>query len=448
MSMIGRLISASRENRDMNPQQLFDRWISTISTNTAAGKTVTATSAEQLTAVYACIDLISGVHAQLPVDITEDNRGGRAPIANPPRWLKAPNPETNTWQGLIEQIDTSILTEGNAFIQVNYDRAGRVQELWPLNPRQMNVGRAFEMGYGDRPPLEPVYDYTTEDGRLLRGLRAHHPMERTEQRNGAIIHLANRRRPGALLGLSPIKEAREAIALGMTAEEYGARFFSNGAMSGVVLESEGPRPEEAVLKRMLDDWEERHKGTENAHRPAALFGGFTAKPISISPQDAQFLELRRFQVAEIARLFRVPPHMIGDIQGSTSYGQGVEMQDISFHRVTMQPHIVRWELAVEYHLLHGGRQLRTDIDALIRGDFKTRAEGNKLAIESGWKTINEVRQAEGLPAVEGGDDLYLPFNNLAPINRMDQLMEAQIQAKNQGPQEDNDAGSRAPVVQD
>ena len=216
-------------------------------------------------------------------------------------------------------------------------------------------------------------------------------------------------------GISPIDQAREAVGLALATEEFGAKFFANGARPGGVLEHPG------VLKdpeKLRESWNKVYQGSRNSHKIAVLEEGVKYKEIGIPPEQAQFLETRKFQINEICRIFRVPPHLIGDLERSTF--SNIEHQSIEFVTHTVRPWLVRWEQAIYKCLLNETeRQLyyaRFNVDGLLRGDFPTRMQGYATARQNGWMSVNDIRKLEDMNSIDaekGGDD-YLVNGNMVP----------------------------------
>ena len=219
-----------------------------------------------------------------------------------------------------------------------------------------------------------------------------------------------------LVGYSPIAMARNAIGMAIACEEYGARFFANNAAPSGVLEYPG------TLKnpdRIRDSWNAQYGGSANSHRVAVLEDGLHFTPISISPNEAQFLETRKFQLNEIARIFRVPPHMVGDLEKSSF--SNIEEQSLEFVKYTLAPWIVRWEQSMFRSLFTADEKknyfFKFNVEGLLRGDYQSRMNGYATARQNGWMSANDIRELENMdkiPAEEGGD-LYLVNGNMIPI---------------------------------
>jgi HK97 family phage portal protein len=216
-------------------------------------------------------------------------------------------------------------------------------------------------------------------------------------------------------GYSPIHMAREAIGLALATEEFGARFFGNGARPGGILEHPGVVKDPEKLRK---SWEEVYKGIKNSHKIAVLEEGMKYHEIGIPPEDAQFLETRRFQLNEICRIFRVPPHLVGDLTRATF--SNIEHQSIEFVVHTIRPWLVRWEQAITKCLLREGERKiyfpKFTVDGLLRGDFKARMEGYAIGRQNGWLSANDIRELEDLNPIpeEQGGDLYLVNGNMIP----------------------------------
>ena len=213
--------------------------------------------------------------------------------------------------------------------------------------------------------------------------------------------------------MSPIAQAREAVGLSLATEEYGAKFFGNGARPGGVLEHPG------ILKdpeKLRESWNKVYQGTRNSHKVAVLEEGMKYHTIGIAPEDAQFLETRKYQVNEICRIFRVPPHLVGDLERATF--SNIEHQSIEFVQHTIRPWLVRWEQAISRSLLDEKERLlyfaKFNVDGLMRGDYKSRMEGYAVGRQNGWLSANDIRGLEDLPPIpkEQGGDVYLVNGNM------------------------------------
>lgn len=302
-----------------------------------------------------------------------------------------------------ETLMSHLLIWGNAYSQILRDRSGQVIGLYPLLPDQMSVHRS------EKGKLFYVYNRYEEDNPNF-------------QEKGSIVlsqeevlHIPGLGFDG-LIGYSPIALAKNAVGMTLACEEYGASFFSNGANPGGVLEHPG------ILKdpgKVRDSWNAVYQGTRNAHKVAVLEEGMSYKQIGIPPEEAQFLETRKFQINEIARLFRIPPHMVGDLEKSSF--SNIEQQSLEFVKYTLDPWVVRFEQALKKSLLLPEEKkthfIKFNVDGLLRGDYQSRMNGYAIGRQNGWLSTNDIRELEELnpiPPEEGGD-LYLINGNMTKL---------------------------------
>jgi HK97 family phage portal protein len=352
------------------------------------GSTVTVDSAMRLSAVFACLRLLSDAISTLPVDTFRREGGTRRPYRPRPDYLSFAPPQGSKIDYL-SQVVLSLLTDGNAYVLTPRDRFGVPVDLIVLDPSTMTVSRvAGKVEYRCMGIELDRYD---------------------------LMHIKGMTLPGALVGLSPIACAREGIGLGLAAQEYGRQFLNNGATPGGVIELPGNGgPEDKVkARRVAAAWNETHQGPSAAGKTAVLIGNATYKGVSISHRDAQYLETRQFQVPDIARIFGVPPHLIADASNSTSWGSGLAEQNLAFGQFALRPWIERIEDAHGRLLTSHGLPdvfLRLNLDALLRASLSDRYTSYATGINAGFLTVNEARALEDLPPVPGGDQ---PTPNLA-----------------------------------
>ena len=297
---------------------------------------------------------------------------------------------------------THLLLWGNAYAQVIRTGKGEVIALYPLMPNRMTVDRD---GRG-----QLYYKYTTssDDAPTMQGNVAYlGPSD--------VLHIPGLGFDG-LVGYSPIAMAKNAIGMAIACEEYGAKFFANGAAPGGVLEHPGTIKDP---QRVRESWQSTFGGSGNANKIAVLEEGMKYTPIGISPEQAQFLETRKFQINEIARIFRVPPHMVGDLEKSSF--SNIEQQSLEFVKYTLDPWIVRWEQSIMRSLLSDSEKkeyfVKFNLEGLLRGDYVSRMNGYAIGRQNGWMSANDIRELENLdriPAEEGGD-LYLINGNMLPL---------------------------------
>jgi HK97 family phage portal protein len=363
-----------------------------------SGMAVDELRAMQTTTVFACVKVLSETVASLPLFLYKKDKEKRLKASEHPLYevLHDLTNEEMTSMNFREAMMTSLLLYGNGYARIIRDKNGHVISLWFLKPQNMTVER-------DRITKQIKYTYIDEQtGRAIR--------YRPEQ----VFHVVGLSYDG-IKGISPIDQAREAVGLALATEEFGSKFFANGARPGGVLEHPG------ILKdpeKLRASWNKVYQGSRNSHKIAVLEEGLKYKEIGIPPEQAQFLETRKFQMNEICRIFRVPPHLIGDLERSTF--SNIEHQSIEFVTHTVRPWLVRWEQAIYKCLLNETERrlyfAKFNVDGLLRGDFSTRMQGYATARQNGWMSINDIRRLEDMnpiPAEKGGDD-YLVNGNMVP----------------------------------
>ena len=365
---------------------------------TSAGKAVNERSAMQMTAVYSCVRILAEAVAGLPFHLYKYKPdGGKEKAIEHPLYRilhDEPNPEMTSFI-FRETLMTHLLLWGNAYAQVIRNGKGEILALYPLMPNRMSVDRDAAG--------QLYYTYTRYGDEAQQQQKA----ETVRLKPNDVLHIPGLGFDG-LVGYSPIAMAKNAIGLAMATEEYGAKFFANGAAPGGVLEHPGVIKDPDKLKA---SWNAAYQGSGNSHRIAVLEEGMKYQPIGISPEQAQFLETRKFQINEIARIFRVPPHMVGDLEKSSF--SNIEQQSLEFVKYTLDPWVTRWEQAVNRALLLPNEKsvlfAKLNVDGLLRGDYASRMSGYATARQNGWMSANDIRELENLdriPAEQGGD-LYL-----------------------------------------
>ncbi len=369
---------------------------------TAAGKSVNERSAMQLTAVYACVRILAEGIAGLPLHVYQCGKNGsREKAADHPLYFllhDEPNPEMTSFV-FRETLMTHLLLYGNCYCQIIRDGRGQVTALYPLMPNQMSVDR------DEKGQLYYTYLRSGEEvDTMKKGTIYLLPED--------VLHIPALGFDG-LVGYSPIAMAKNSIGVGLACEEYGAKFFANGAAPSGVLEHPGTIKD---ITRLRESWNAIYGGSKNAGKVAILEEGMHYSPISISPNEAQFLETRKFQVDEIARIFHVPPHMIGDLERSTF--SNIEQQSLEFVKYTLNPWVCRWEQALTRSLLSPKEKreysIKFNVDGLLRGDYQSRMNGYAVGRQNGWMCANDIRELENLDRIsaEQGGDLYLVNGNM------------------------------------
>ncbi|MBQ8619375.1 MAG: phage portal protein [Clostridia bacterium] len=402
MSVFGKLFKA----RDKPQDALNGSGYSFMFGRSAAGQSVNERSAMQMSAVYACVRILAESIASLPLHFYQYNdAGGKEKAVNHPLyWLlhDEPNPEMSSFS-FRETLMTHLLLWGNAYAQIIRNGRGEVIALYPLMPDRMTVDRDA------RGRIYYEYARSESDANTL-GKKSSVILSPED-----VFHIPGLGFDG-LVGYSPIAMAKQAIGMGLACDEYGASFYQNGAQPGGVLEHPNVLKDP---KRVRESWNAIYQGSKNAHRIAVLEEGMTYKPITISPEQAQFLETRKFQIDEIARIFRVPPHMIGDLEKSSF--SNIEQQSLEFVKYTLAPWISRWEQAIQRSLLLMSERTRYfarfNVEGLLRGDYQSRMNGYAVARQNGWMSANDIRELESLDMIpdEQGGNLYLINGNMTKL---------------------------------
>lgn len=373
-----------------------------------SGKSVTAQTAIQLSTVYACVRVISETVASLPLGVYEATDDGNLKAGDHPLYhLLHDEPNTEMTSFVFREVMLAhLLLYGNSYSQIIRSGKNTVVGLYPLLPDHMDVDRDSKGNL--------TYTYTTSDGKTV----VIKPQD--------ILHIPGLGFDG-IIGYSPIALEKNAIGLGIASEEYGSKFFSNGARpSGILTHPNTVKNPKAVR----ESWNSAYGGSSNSNRVAILEEGMTFTPLSIPNNEAQFLETRKFQVDEICRIFRVPPHLVGNLEHATF--SNIEHQSIDFAVHTIRPWLVRIEQSMNRALFtdqeKGRFYVQFNIDGLMRGDYKSRMEGYAIARQNGWMSANDIRALENqnpIPKEEGGD-AYLVNGNMIPITT---AMKAQTPAE-------------------
>lgn len=390
------LLSKWLEKRSTTTLANPDRWLVEAlgGGKAASGVTVNESTAMRCTAVYAAVRILAETIASLPLPVYRRLPGGGKERAHDHPLYRILHDQANeemtsfVWR---ETLMGHLALWGNAYSEIERNQAGEVIGLWPLRPDRTWPERDPKSG-------KLVYKTLLPDG---KGVVL--PADR-------VLHIPGLSFDG-LVGYSPIRLAREAIGLALAAEEFGARFFANDARPGGVLEHPGKLSQEAH-ERLRKSWEEMHQGLSKKHRIAILEEGMKFHEVSIPPEDAQFLETRKFQVTEIARIFRIPPHLLGDLERATF--SNIEHQSIEFVVHTIRPWLVRWEQAINTKLFSEAERrvyfAEFLVDGLLRGDIESRYRAYAIGRQNGWLSANDIRELENMNPIPGGDIYLIPLN--------------------------------------
>jgi len=357
---------------------------------------VSAESALTFSAVWAAMRILSESISTLPVGVfRKENNGDNTEITTDLAFLVKYQP--NSYQNKItfyEKIIMDMLSDGNSYVKIVRNGAGRVIELLPLN-------------YGD------VEIYTLEN-------KLYYSDEKTGETHDSenILHFKMITGPDGIKGLSPIEQCKNAIGWGMDVQTYSSTFFKNGGKLSGILESDRALSEQAI-DRLRNSFNSNYGTLSGSNQTAVLEEGLKYKSISVTPDQAQFLASRQFSVEEVARIFGIPPHLLRDL--SKSSFNNIEMQSQEFVSYSLMPYITKIELEMSLKLFRknviGREYIKFNVNGLLRGNVKDRADYYKTAITNGWMSVNEVRQKEDLNRIEDGDNNYLPLN-MTTINKI------------------------------
>lgn len=366
---------------------------------TASGKQVSPRTALTMSAVWRCTALIASVSASLPLPVFREGTKDRVSVP----LLAEPHPELTRLE-LWRLTFVHRCLWGDAFAQKVRNRAGVVKELWPVTPDRVEVDRVRP---DDANPSGKIFGVTDDWG-------AFHVLTPRE-----ILHLPGMGYDG-LRGLSPIGAARQAIGLGLSAEEYGARLFGSGNLMSGILHTD-QRLENEDADRLKQRWKAKMSGLDKAHDIAVLDSGASFQQVSLPAKDSQFLESREFEVEEIARFFGVPHFLLGLTSKSTSWGTGLEQRAIGWVKFDLQPSwLSPTEQRITKELLAAGTEARYKVDGLLRGDSQARAEMYRVMREVGAFNGDDIRDLEDMPPLPDGQgqEFWRPAN-LVPIGQQD-----------------------------
>jgi HK97 family phage portal protein len=387
--MLNRLFTPSAsEERDLSYQQIWGAGLDVSTVGTWSGTSVSTANSLQIGAVYACVRLLSDTISALPVDTFIRRDGNRVPYRPRPAWVMEPDGPGSSRIDYYQQLVVSMLLSHGAVVQVVRDSRGEVAALMPLDPTRVDVKRN---------PQTRRPEYHVDGGRAVL------PAEE-------VLYIPEMRRPGQLKGVSRIEEVRNTLGLAKALDEFASRYFSNGANAGGIIEFPGNLTQEQA-KDVVSSFEAAHKGVSRSHRPGVLSGGAKFTKVGSDAEQAQMLQSRQFAVEEIARIFRVPPSMIGlNTPGAMSYAS-VEHNAIQFVRYSLLPLVSKIEEA-HGRLLPSESFLRINVDGLMRGDSTAQAQMFSTGLQAGYYSVNDIRRLLDLPPMEGGDIVRVPLANI------------------------------------
>jgi HK97 family phage portal protein len=418
------------------------------SPNTASGVSVRPDNAEQVIAVYRAWSLLAGTIGSLPLQTFTGeppggqrwdgdqaallrNPGGRDPVTG------IPLPGTPSAMAFYETLVVHLLSWGNAYVvkipaEVGGTRVVALDLLAPDHVEPRWVRRSL-----NNPSGKVFFIVDPATGKEMVAT----PRD--------VIHI---RAMGTdlLVGISPIGAARQALGVAVAAEEYGARLFGSGNLMAGILQTDQKLSQEQA-NTLKERWKAKLQGLATAHDVAVLDLGARWQPIGIPPEDSQFIQTREFAVTEVARLYGIPPHMLGQVTTSTSWGSGIAEQSIGFNIYTLRPWLSRIEQALSNELLPRGVNCRFNVAELLRGNMQEEINAHQAAILSGQETPNEARAARGLPPVDGGNVLYFP-TNYASIDKIANApapaLPGSTSGSNTAPQQANPGGQADAAVPD
>lgn len=395
------LLSRLFKSSTFNNTNLFETSPSMIGgTTTVSGRCVTPEQSLRVSAVFSCVRILSETISALPLNLyRREGQNGDRNIANQSALNNClhvmPNQDMTAMDFRTFQM-ISLLLKGNAFSEVYRAKSGEIGEIIPLNPEAILVDRCKKTG-------KLVFEEHSNGKRLI-------PNRRMWRISGMSLN--------GIIGLSPISCAREGIGISLALEEHGGRLFSNGAKPGGILEHPG-KLSDSAQQLLLNSWNEAYRGSKNANKVAVLQEGMKWHQLGMSSEDSQFLESRKYQRTEIAALFGVPLHMIGDLDKATF--SNIEHQSIMLVVYTLLPWLKRIEQSIYRDLLIPSERkeyfAEHRVDGLLRGDSKARSEFYQSLFGVGALSINDIRRLENKNSIDGGDEHYLQMQQV-PINTL------------------------------
>jgi len=385
-------------------EEIFKRSALELYVGSNAGVSVTPDNAMRLSAVYACIRVIAESVATLPLKVYRlGDDGLRQEARDHPYWRllhESPN-EFLTSNQFIEIMQANLCLHGNAYAEIETDNTGNVVAFWPIPATRCNTidRQWYSLNVGNETKVLPYY---------------------------RVLHIPALSFDG-IKGRSPLRDCAETIGLGLAAEQYGAQFFGSNAIPPLVLKHPGILSDEA-RENLGKQWQNAYAGLTKSQRVAVLEEGLEIERLSVPPEDSQFLETRKFEVEEIARIFRVPLHKIQHQEKSTSWGSGIEQLNTAFVTDTLRPWLVRWEQILNRKLFDGTPYFAEfELQGLLRGDSEARSKYYKEMLWLGAMSPNEIRRLENMAPIDGGDKYYIPLNLVSTSSDITSESPAQLE---------------------
>jgi HK97 family phage portal protein len=384
--MLGRLLNSEpAEQRAVTYQTLWGAAADLVARNTWSGSVVTEDTAMRLGTLYAAVRLLTDTVSTLPVDTFQRIDGQRKPFRPKPAWVDSPDLGM-TRHDHVQQVMMALLLDGNSFTRIYRNKAGEVVSLVVLAPRDVTIERL--------PTGEKRYVWNKD----------------TYLRESDVLHITEITPPGQLRGLSRVEMCKEIIGHSLALDEFSARFFGQGSTTSGVIETPTQLNKEQA-RDLKDGFESGHRGLRKAHLVGVLSGGAKFTKTGVDPEQAQMLQSREFAVEEIARIFRIPPHMLGVTKPGASSYASVEQQGIQFAQYTLRPYLEKIEVAYST-LLPNGAFLRFNLDGIMRGDLASRFQAYSTASQAGFYSINDIHRLEDMAPVDGGDVYRVPLANV------------------------------------
>jgi len=385
--MLGNLFNTN-EQRAISYQSIWGAGGDLFGQRTEAGAPIDQLTSMRISAFYACVLLISDTISTLPIDSFVRRGNNRIAYRPKPEWVEQPDVELLRSEHY-QQVLVSLLLDGNAFVRIFRDNGGDVVNLVCLDPLRVTVRRNTRT-------REIEYVVDLDENNVVRA--------------SDMLHISEIRRPQQLRGLSRVSELKDNLGLASALQSFAARYFGQGATVAGIIETPIKLTKEQAMD-LRDGFDNAHRGYTRAHKTGVLDAGAKYQKIGSSPNEAQMIEARKLAIEEIARMFRVPPHMIGITSaGAMSYAS-VEQNNINFVVHTLRPYISKLEHAYS-RLLPSEAFIHFNVDGLLRGDYQTRIQGYSVGIQAGFYSTNDIRRLEDLPPVEDGDQFRVPLANI------------------------------------